>query len=160
MSGYNFLYLFRKQELKQAMKEYLLNHPDPGNVTEFRFSLNDKRSLTQLEWENNHEFWYKNDMYDLVDKKTENDQLIIRCISDKSESNLVKLQEKISKENQGDASSKSRSALLLRLIQSAFIAVDVPTIHDFSSTPHFFLHKDSYTFSADQDVLTPPPQQI
>jgi hypothetical protein len=73
---------------------------------------------------------------------------------------LVKLQDKINKENQGDPSSKTKSALLLKLIQTSFISVDTPVIGDLSSKPHFSLHNNSYTFPAHQDVLTPPPQQV
>lgn len=142
------------------MKEYLMANPEPENITEFRFSLLDKVSITELQWENSHEFWYRGELFDLIEQKTENDQLVVRCINDKNESNLVKLQEKISKENQDDASSKGKSALLLKLIQSAFIVTDAPMICDLSSKPHFFPYKALYTFPSHLDVLTPPPQQI
>lgn len=51
------------------MKEYLLASPDPGNLTEFHFDMNDKKSLNKMEWENDHEFWYENELYDLIEKK-------------------------------------------------------------------------------------------
>jgi hypothetical protein len=142
------------------MREYLMANPDPENVTEFRFSLHDIVSLSDLKWENSHEFWYHGELFDLVEKKTENNQLVVRCINDKKEGSLVKLQDKINKENQGDPSSKTKSALLLKLIQTSFISVDTPVIGDLSSKPHFSLHNNSYTFPAHQDVLTPPPQQV
>lgn len=142
------------------MKEYLLEHPDSEFITELRFSLNDPSAIKELEWENSHEFWYNGEMFDLVEKKTAGNQLIIRCINDKKESSLVKLQDKINKEKQGDGSSKSKSTLLMQLIQSAFIAVDIPALHCFSVKHPFASYKNSDIFPALRDVLTPPPQKV
>lgn len=140
------------------MKEYLLANPDPENETQFRFDLNDKTSLAKLDWENGHEFWYNGELFDLIEKKTVNDQLVIRCINDKKEGNLVKLQEKISKENQNDTTSKGKSALLLKLIQTSFIAVDEPFQYHFSSDHYSLPYNDSFTFPAHREIFTPPPQ--
>lgn len=158
VSGYHFLYLFRQRELKQSMKEYLLTHPDSEFITELRFSLNDPQSMKELEWENGHEFWYNGEMFDLVEKKTEGNQLVIRCINDKKESGLEKLQAKIGKEKQGNTSSKSKSTLLLQLVQTAFINPPIPLLFNFSSKSFFSPYKQSFTFQSHRKVLTPPPQ--
>lgn len=141
------------------MKEYILQNPDSEFITEIRFSLGDSSSLKNLEWENSHEFWYDGEMFDLIEKKIEDNQIVLRCINDKKESSLVKLQEKINKEKQGEGSSKSKSTLLVQLIQSSFIATDFPMLHIISPKTDYTCPKDSYTILPLRDVLTPPPQE-
>ena len=123
----------------------------------FCFSINDKTSLTKLEWEDEHEFKLDGKMYDVIEKKTENGKLIIRCISDEKETTLVKKYEKIN--NDSGNSSKSKTALLIKLISNSYIASsnfdlfakNIPAIQK-----SFFI---TNIISIDRsDVLTPPPQ--
>ena len=39
--------------------------------TDFVFSVNDKQSMKQLDWEGNDEFSFNGEMYDVIEKKTE-----------------------------------------------------------------------------------------
>jgi len=158
-SGYYIFYKIRKQELKSTMKEYLLASPDPGNLTEFHFDMNDKKSLNKMEWENDHEFWYEDELYDLIEKKTEGDRIIIRCINDKKEGDLMKLMQKISNDNQGNNSTKGRSVLFLKLIQTSFIKSETPEILSFSTHHYSIPYSVSDTFNAYLEVMTPPPRE-
>ncbi|OQY93564.1 MAG: hypothetical protein B6D37_10745 [Sphingobacteriales bacterium UTBCD1] len=157
-SGYYIFYNLRKQELKKAMKEYLMAMPGPENVTEFRFPETDKQSLAKIEWENSHEFWYEGELYDLIEKRTENDQVVIRCVNDEKETGLMKLVQKISDENQGNASSKNSSAILLKLIQASFIpSREIRTQFNAQlQQSYFYFH--TYLLPAHREVLTPPPK--
>lgn len=159
ISGYHFLYILRRMELKQSMKEYLLLHPESESITEFRFPLDNSSMAEMPEWENSHEFWFNGELYDLVEKRTEKNQLVIRCINDKKESAVVKMIEKIDKENRGDATSKSKSAFLLKVVHSFFISGVISTIHKPGSLSQFSHFNVSYTFPANREVLTPPPRQ-
>jgi len=146
-------------ELKQSMKVYLREHPDSEFIIELCFSLSDSTKLKNIEWENNHEFWYNDEMFDLIEKKTVNNQLILRCINDDEETNLVKLQQRINKEKQDDTSSKNRSARILQLIQKVFIIADIQVVESFVSKPDFSSFKESFLLPVLREVLTPPPQQ-
>lgn len=140
------------------MKEYLLQHPGSKDITVLRFSLNDKNALQDIAWENSHEFWYHGEIFDLVETKTENHELVIRCINDKNESKLVHLQEKINKETQGNASSRNRDASLIHLVQTAFIVSDFTEKASHPSGNSFVIRDDFYTSFLYHTVLTPPPQ--
>ena len=79
--GYHFVFRLQLGEIKAEMKERLRNYAD-DNVVEFSFSPDDARKIN---WEEEHEFRFNNEMYDVIEKHQQGHQLIIRCIPDKKE---------------------------------------------------------------------------
>jgi len=141
------------------MKEYLRSSHYRKNVTELRFSILKETILEKPEWENSHEFSYGGEMYDVIDKKNENGELVILCINDKQESRLIKEYEKINIGAQGAPSSKNKSTVLLKLIGSAFIMIKLPVFPDaIAQTKLLPGYYTGVLSPGAVDVLTPPPQ--
>src|SRR5689334_11952871 len=83
--GYHFIFQVKQQNIKEDMEEYL-SKENIRNAVELRFSLNE---LSKLKWENDKEFVYNGELYDVVKKKNVNGSLVIQCIKDKKETHLV-----------------------------------------------------------------------
>jgi len=85
--------------------------------TDFSFSINDGKSMAQLDWEGDDEFRFNGEMYDVIDKKIENGKLIIRSIADKRETALLN---KVKDHwNQNEKSNKVADELF-QMLQSLF----------------------------------------
>jgi hypothetical protein len=139
------------------MKKALRLQANNEDETTFVYSLDDKKSIEQLEWEGNDEFSLNGEMYDMIEKKIENNKLIIRCISDKKETALIKKYEKINNEN----NSKSKSALLLKLVSSSYLAtVNAELLIKYKPVPSIIYFQCEIVSSRPLDVLTPPPQVV
>ena len=137
------------------MKEIIRTQPGNEDEDDFVFSLDDKTNLAQLKWDGDDEFSLNGEMYDVIGKKIENNKLIIRCLSDKKETALVKKYSKVNNET----NSKNKTALLIKLVSSLYVCEEEPGIF-FKPLPadtqtFFYAQKD---FTLAHEVLTPPPQ--
>ena len=154
--GYHVVFRLRQAEVKAEMKKLLRSNMNNKDVEQFVFSLKDRDAIEKLEWEGDDEFSLDGKMYDVIEKRTENGKLIIRCISDEKETILIKKYEQINNEA---GNSKGKTALLIKLIGSSYLATSASdlSINDFQP-----IQKTSFTdgiISIDHpDVLTPPPQ--
>jgi hypothetical protein len=137
------------------MKKLLRLHANNEEQEVFIFSLNGKNNIEKLQWEGDDEFYLNGEMYDVIESKIINGKLVIRCISDKKETALIKNYEKITKEN----NSKSKSALLLKLVSSCYLATeDKEPILKYTPVPSNIYFASEFLSSQVLDVLTPPPQ--
>ena len=93
------------------MKASLRNQKDNKDVIELSFS---GKESEQLEWEEEMEFNYKGEMYDVVDKQVEGNRVTVRCIADTKEDSLLRDYQK----NTGRNSSNS---FIGQLITASFI---------------------------------------
>lgn len=138
------------------MRKLILDQPGREDENDFIFSLNDKR-ISQLEWEGDDEFGLNGEMYDVIEKKTQNNRLIIRALADKKETALLRKYADMSREDH----SKSKSALLLKLIGGSYVVTPCVTFFTKVSAGTFKQFFQSQIISAlVHDVLTPPPQVI
>ena len=92
-----------------------LQHSWSGKTTVFIF---EKKEIGNIEWEDEHEFRLKGEMYDVVDKYYKNDKLIVRCIQDKKEKELLEAYQKLTHKSTDSPGQIS----LLKLINTHFIA--------------------------------------
>jgi predicted transcriptional regulator len=137
------------------MKKLLLLHTGNKDEERFVFLLNDKKSIEKLEWEGDNEFSLDGEMYDVIEKKIQDGKLIIRCINDKKETVLVKNYEKLNHEN----NSKSKSALLLKLLDSSYLPEVNNLVYINCNLALLHISFQQGIFSSyRKDVLTPPPQ--
>jgi hypothetical protein len=154
--GYHVFFYLRQQELKSGMREYLHSGNRLENVTELQISVNDNKELGKLKWENDKEFHLNGIMFDVIEKRIENGKWIIRCISDKQETSLVKAYEKM---NQDDPATSNRSTVLLKLINLPFIVTKKISLSSIKEQSNIFPYPYSYNISSYHgDILTPPPQ--
>jgi hypothetical protein len=123
------------------------------SLISFRFSSEEMR---QLEWENDHEFNYKGQMYDVVELNNDKDSTIIHCVSDEKETQLIdayfKIQHHQSTENQP-------LNYLIKLVNSQFVppVCEYPPLLQKEITPSFTLYQFPFSLGF-ETVLTPPPR--
>jgi hypothetical protein len=154
--GYQFIFEFHFQEVKAEMKQYLASNSHK-DVQEFIIAITDSATLSQFQWEDETEFNLNGEMYDVLQKISKDNKLIIRCISDTKETALLKNFEQINRENNNP--SKQKCASLIKLISTDFETV---SSFNFSSTTiksrKVFASYNSNITSRYSTILTPPPQ--
>lgn len=132
------------------MFAFLKNQKHHKDVIEFRFKNSDKNLL---DWENDHEFSYNNQMYDLIEKKTSVEGLSIRCIADNHETELVNEYQKTNKRNQSND-------LVIQLITASFILPQAFSADAFEKE----LKHRYFTYSSSIDSISPlvavPPPDV
>jgi predicted transcriptional regulator len=153
--GYRIVFFIRHSEIKTEIKKLILLHANNKEEEALVFALNDKNAIEKLQWDGNDEFRLNGEMYDVIEKKTQNGELFIRCISDKRETALLKKYEKINHEG----NSRGRSALLLKLVGSSYLSgVNNVICLNNDLTLLYISFQQEIISSYRHDVLTPPPQ--
>lgn len=135
----------------------ILLQSETKEETDFSYSLNDKNGMTQLDWDGDDEFSYNGEMYDVIEKKIENSNLIIRALADKKETELVNNSKGNWKRN--DRSDKVANELF-QILQTLF--------HNTRTTELVFIKPPRYKFyyhlvnlpSPLKKIPTPPPQFV
>ncbi|HEV8508719.1 MAG TPA: hypothetical protein VGQ53_25165 [Chitinophagaceae bacterium] len=89
ITGYHIIFYLRQEGMKAQMRETIRMQTYSEHETDFVFGVNDKHSIDQLDWEGDKEFRFNGEMYDVVEKKIEDGELIIRSIADKRETALL-----------------------------------------------------------------------
>jgi hypothetical protein len=155
--GYRVVFFFRQQEIKAEMRNLIrsmANHQT--DIPAILFYKEEE--LKNVKWEDDgKEFELNDEMYDVIEKRTENGKIIIVCIGDKNETALIKKFEKLRDEARGSAQSKSNT--IEKLLFSSFFASDLSYLFvvDNQSSPQF-VYPPSFISSINREVLTPPPQ--
>ena len=158
MGGYWLIGRYQHYELKKEMQERINTSASLKEKERFTFTLkNGQPSEASFSWEDEDEFYYNGEMYDVVEKKMANGSLYITCINDSKENILVnQLAEIAKKQNNNSNKPGSSIQLLLSLefvspgsaaISSLFILKELPV--------------DKYKTSLRQicrEIITPPPQ--
>ncbi len=83
--GYYLFSIAYETYLKEEMKEFVLSKIDKKNLTVISYSDN----IDEIKWENNREFSFKNEMYDVIKRDTINKKIFLYCIDDKKETSLI-----------------------------------------------------------------------
>ena len=117
ITGYHIIFYLQQEGIKAEMRAAIRMQTYSEDETDFVFSVNDKQSMSQLDWEGDDEFSYKGEMYDVIDRKIEDGKLTIRSIADKQETALLN---KVKDHwNQNEKSNKVADELF-QLLQSLF----------------------------------------
>jgi hypothetical protein len=147
--GYYLVFNFQLAAVKSEMRTFLKTQKNHKDVV--RFSLNEKEAH-QLYWENESEFRYKGEMYDIIETTRTNDHLVVRCVADSKETALINEYQKNNKRDHSDS-------LAVQLITIQFV---VPS--GFSITPpqktivnHFCRHS-SALYKCVSAIFIPPPE--
>jgi len=93
------------------MRSFLKNQKDHKDVVQLIFNTDQCKGLY---WENENEFSYNGEMYDVIEKKYKPHQLIIHCIPDEKETALLNEYQKNNKHN-------SSNSTIIHLITTPFI---------------------------------------
>ena len=140
------------------MKEFLSSSAMSKDIEQFIFPL-DKDLIAGVEWEGENEFRLNGEMYDVVEKRMEDNKMIIRCISDRKETQLIKDYEKTSKDDFNNFPSRHKSVQLLKLVCSLYV-------NPFANNSFYYneprlKHRPVYYRiipSISPDILIPPPK--
>ena len=84
--GYHLVFRVQIGQLKSAMKRNLRQKTNRKDVVEFAF---DQEEVQQIRWEDEAEFSWKGEMYDVVEKREVQGKLYVVCIADKLEKKLL-----------------------------------------------------------------------
>lgn len=76
----------RKYQIKKYAKNLIISTCDKSEFITLKFSKNQLN--TDLKWEHDKEFEYKNMMYDVVNIEYINDSVLILCYEDREESSI------------------------------------------------------------------------
>jgi hypothetical protein len=156
--GYYFAFRLRQIELKNEVHSYLKTHTSDNHLTNFQVILqNGVVDNKQFEWENENEFQHQGKMYDVIERTITGNIIVMHCLEDKKETELLKVFEQTEK-NQSQQ-GKNRTASLLQILSSLYLPIHITLI-----TPAERNLEGNFTFYTSSpieraaDILTPPPQ--
>lgn len=128
--------------------KFFLKTQKSKDVVELKLSSEESGKLY---WENENEFRFKGEMYDVVEMKPQGNQVIIRCIPDKKETALLNEYQKNSKHN-------SSNSIIAQLITAQYV---IPVGHSLKKPEKIIKkHFINLSFSLQNiisTVLLPPP---
>jgi hypothetical protein len=87
LAGQQLCFRMQLRQAKLEMKRSLRKGRGSRHIREFSF---DEQAYATLDWEEENEFRYQGEMYDVVDVKKQNGLVLIKCIPDKKETQLLK----------------------------------------------------------------------
>ena len=144
-------YLMRRAEIKREMKQYVKSEKYKNQLTVLTFN---KKAYSTLEWEDGgKEFKYLGNMYDLVSKELNSDNVTIYCIQDKQEGKLLAFLSKQSQENSNDASTKQGAKRIFKMHSVVLLSVA-----NIVSQVQTLLEENTFNyFSSIPSLSTSPP---
>ena len=156
--GYYFAFRFRQSEIRKEVRVYLKSHTTDNNLTCFHLPLKHGETIDdRFTWENKNEFAFGGNMYDVIERNVSGSCVILYCLEDKKETELVKrFQETQKNESQ---QSKNRSASLLQIFGMLFLPAQIDSLSPTTIVvQRRFIYYSSFTIERAADILTPPPQ--
>lgn len=156
--GYHLVFQYRKFDLKKSAKRMLRRRIDPALTETFSFPLlaGDKEEMPV--WVDQFEFRYHDQLFDVIEKKVVGDRLVIRCLNDIKEKQLIDHYKMLAQQD-FNQKSKKRSLFMLKMLGKALTSSAIT----FNTEPVYqaILHSDSRPYSLSSiftKVLTPPPR--
>ena len=153
-------YKVKRVELKNEMKAFIKANPSLDCTTKFVFTTTNNNITDKgFTWkEKNKEFIFNNEMYDVVDIKMNGNTILIQCIKDNKEDELIK-QYCALLNQQHNSKSTNKNSSLLKLFSQIFTKEEA---YNFT----FSIAQMQNTFSLitidikknTKDILTPPPR--
>lgn len=156
--GYHLVFKYRQADIRKEAKRNLRRKVDPSLTEDFSFPLLQTSGEEMPVWVDTHEFTYRGEMYDVIEKKVEGGRMLIRCLNDKKEKELIGIYKDLVKRD-FDQKSRKKASLLLKLISNGIISG--PFIPESVSTASIILLSDNRkqpVLHLSPEVLTPPPQ--
>ena len=156
--GYHFLYMIYQLDLKSEMKASLSKNDQNHFGTHFSFAIvKDQITDTHFSWEEeNEEFRFNNDLYDVVSVKRTADSIQICGLKDNIENNFEQAWNEIHHKNR-DASSAIATSFVKLYCAYHHINNKADTIFKDISTKHASITHPLFCVAV-IDVNTPPPK--
>lgn len=156
--GYHLVFQYRKFDLKKSAKRLLRRRVDPSLTETFSFPLLAGEKQEMPQWVDQFEFRFHDQLYDVIEKKVVGDRLVIRCLNDIKEKQLIDHYKMLAQQD-FDQKSKKRSLFMLKMLGKALtssvfaISTAAPVPIPLNSDPRRLALSRIFT-----KVLTPPPR--
>ena len=156
--GYYFAFRLRQAEVRTEVYAYLKSHTNDTNLTHFQLQLhNGEFTDERFAWENENEFEFAGKMYDVIERKVKGDNVVLHCLEDKKETELVKAFEEAQRSQ--SQQSKTRTASLLQMLSILYLPAQSESVSPAPITiQQTFISYTSTIIERAADILTPPPQ--
>jgi len=155
--GYYIAFRVRQLELKSEVVLYLKSHQNDAHLTHLEFpAQNGKINHDKFEWVEETEFKFAGSMYDVIEMKVEKNKVVLTCLEDQRENDLLKTFAQIQKrQNRG----KGNSATALQFLSMVYYSPEADVIPSFNyeSLTTFYSYQ-SPIFNRSGEILTPPPR--
>ncbi|ULQ55943.1 hypothetical protein KJS94_14935 [Flavihumibacter rivuli] len=152
VTGYKLFFSFWHWQVKRSVKQSLRN---PRNHRNAEYLVFEEQEWLGLE-KHKDEFSYRNSMYDVLEMKRENGKVIVKCINDKKENELI-ARTKAFNSDFFAKGGKKKAVQLLNAISAPFLLPETISI------PPYFVHINTFFFNdcwepgPTLDIPTPPP---
>lgn len=95
-------------------------------------------AASKIDWENDNEFRFNNEMYDVIETQQQGKDLLIRCIADIKENELLEAYQNINTKNSGSPTEIS----LIKLLTTPFVVThyNLPNRPQLNLSFIFFYH--------------------
>jgi hypothetical protein len=153
--GYILFYIERIANNKKEMFELVATTKDLSSVEKFQFSNEEYKS--KLNWKNENEFEFKSKMYDVIIAEVSDSLVIVYCIWDAKEDELIANFEKHFHNNAlKDKFNLSHNSLLT----AHFLAIKTEQLKPERTNNPKILSENylNYYNSISKKTLTPPPK--
>ena len=163
VGGYYFIYQFNRQLIRKEVKSYLALHANEFEQTEFNFATGaDGQIREAVKWENAEEFSYQNEMYDVIEKRTGNKTVYIRCVKDEKEDILItNFRHLIGANRSKENPSGNTGFNLLSLLNSPFLPAARPNLPPVLKARSIYCFETTLSvLHPSRDIMTPPPRQV
>ena len=146
----------QKWRVKHEVKAKLIQGLDKSELTHLTFSKS--QIETELDWEDDREFEYKGEMYDVIERHEKGDSVEVVCWHDKAETELnQRLQRLIAKATHGSHEHHTCETQYFQFLKSLAIE-SLPQLHlNLSeSQRRFASHITQYEFILLDEEIKPP----
>lgn len=134
------------------MKEQMALFKNAGLFTIIQVKANESSDIL---WENESEFTYRNNLYDLVEKKQSDNNITITCIADTKEEKLVSTFNNLNKQS---SPSQTSSVSLFKFINTIYLPVQNLTFGlATEKKENNFTNVTQKIIERPFDISTPPP---
>jgi hypothetical protein len=157
--GYFSYFEISKMKISNEVKTYIKNGVPKDQLIPFTFTVQEYQNIQWIK--PLKEFKYKQHLYDVVDKKSENGQIILSCLSDVKETNLFQNLDQIVSKKLADPNNSSHTFQIFQITHIPFIPIQTLNIqldnifcrtNTFLSTYHFSIQ------TGEEKVPDTPPQ--
>jgi hypothetical protein len=158
IGGYHLIYCLYQQGLKTEMKAFLQENKSSQFGTKLEFAVVSNKIIDEnFSWEDeNEEFRYHDELYDVVKIEKKQDKIVLICLKDKDENQLENQIKEIHKINKTGSSKNQQTNLKFfspfYFIKRSNHIVDFVVKNNLSN--HFSLDLSYHFF----DIQLPPPR--
>jgi len=146
--GYFLVFHVQLSTIKSEMKAFLQNGKNHSDAIQISLT---KEQCSQLEWEDETEFKYKGEIYDVIEKKMIGNGVVLNCIADSKETELLQ-------EFQRNTNRNRSNSIISQLITASFILPHDDLLKGPSRILKMnYIYVPGFLPKAPTTVVSPPP---